>query len=293
MEALAATSAGVTWNTDMALKIRGTPDFRDGPLSPLFSVPKLSFQGVSRRKSPYSGEQWVLQYVGPASNNPEEMSPAEIGYSMVPSDFEASLEAIGPIYRLTVVSPDFPSGGSVGVQQSFFELAGNSLQFDMREHPKALALGPATLKQIDNAIDGETDAIRTAALSAVNTAGGNTLELYNLLRQRKGSGSFFKPQYVFRYNRIASVRAIIDVGFSNVGRILTTGQMTTETGPPTGILNSIDDAVSTTQPAAVTGYQWGWLKQTPTVQTVAGNKIQISGEYYLEFWSTWLYAVAA
>lgn len=277
---------------DMALVVKGTPDFRDGPLSPLFSVPKLSFRGVSRRKSPYNGEQWVLTYTGPASNNPEEMSPAEIGYSMVPSDFEAQLEATGPIYTLTVISPDFPAGGSVGVQQAFFELAGNSLQFDMREHPKALALGPATLKQIDNAIDGETAAIRSAALDAVNSAGGDTLALYNLLRQRKGSGSFFKPQYVLRFNRIASTRAVISVGFDNVGKILTTAQMVSETGPPGGILASIDEAVSATQPANVSGYQWGWLKQTPTVQTVAGNKIQISGEYYLEFWSTWLYAPA-
>jgi hypothetical protein len=276
----------------MALVIRGTPDFRQGPLSPLFTVPMLSFLGVSRRKSPSIGEQWVVRYEGPASNNPEEMSPAEIGYSLVPLDFEAELEAFGPIYRLTVISPDYPGGGSVGIQQSNFQLAGNSLQFDMREHPKALGLGPAILKRIDNAIDGETAEIRAEALADVTTAGGNTLELYNLLRQRKGSGTFFKPQYVLRFDRLASTRASIDVGFSNVGKILTTAQMVAETGPPPGILSSIDDAATLTQPAAVSGYQWGWLKQTPTVQTVAGNKIQISGEYYLEFWSTWLYAPA-
>lgn len=278
----------------MALVIKGTPDFASGPLSPLFRVPKLSFKGVSRRKSPYSGEQWVISYEGPASNKANKISPAEVGYNLVPSDFEAQLEAVGPIYRLTVITPDFPSGGgSVGVQQTSFELAGNSLQFDMREHPKALALGPTVLKDIDNAIDGETAAIRSAALSTVQAAGGDTLALYNLLRQRKGSGSFFKPQYVFRYNRIASNRATINVGYSGVGKIHTTAQMIAQTGPPTGILNSIAEAVAPITPENVDDYTMGWLKQTPTVVSQAGNKLQISGEYYLEFWSTWLYAVAS
>jgi hypothetical protein len=251
---------------------------------------------VSRRKSPYNGEQWVLTYEGPAANDGSKISPAEVGYNLVPSDFQAELQALGPVYRLTVVTPDLPSGGTVGVQQAFYELAGNSLQFDMREHPKALALGAEIMKTIDTAINGDTESARSAALTSITGTPANRTtdkyRLYELLRQRNGNGVFFKPQYVFRFNRIASNRATINVGYANVGKILTTAQMIGETGPPNGILASIEEAESNTRPAAVAGYQWGWLKQTPTVSTEAGNKTRISGEYFLEFWSTWLYETA-
>jgi hypothetical protein len=283
---------GIELSTKMALTVKATQAFANGEMfMPIFgNMPGLSFLGVRRRKVSGRGHNWILSYQSAASNDPNVPSVAEVAYSLVPSYFEAELEAVGPTYQLTVIAPDVPAGDSIGVQEAFFELAGNNLQFDMREHPKALALGPATLKIIDTAISGDTDAARTAAITQVNAAGGDTLALYNLLRQRNGTGAFFKPQYVLRYNRLVSSRATIDVGYSNVGKILTHAQMINDSAPPTGILAAINEAVDGYAPAAVTGYLWGWLKQTPTVQTVAGNKLQISGEYYLEFWSTWLYA---
>ena len=290
----------------MALTVRSTSDFALGPLSPLFSVPGLSFLGVSRRKSPYNGEQWVLTYESAASNDPTIASAAEEGYLLVPSDFSADLQALGPTYRLTVTTPDIPSGGTAGVQQTFFELNGNALQKDIREHPKALVLGPSRIEAISRAVDRWTNAVGyTYSIADVTGAteedeaitgdeAADALSLYNLLRQRNGNAAFQISQYVFRYTRIASNRASLDVGYSNVEKILTTEQMVAETGPPVGILSAIADAVTAATPTTVaSGYQFGWLKQTPTVTNIAGNKIQISGEYWLESWSTWLYAVAA
>jgi hypothetical protein len=66
--------------------------------------------------------------------------------------------------------------------------------------------------------------------------------------------------------------------------------MISETGfPGTGILSAIGEAVTATNPGAVTDYTYGWLKQTPTVTSMAGNKFQVVGDYSLELWSDWIY----
>lgn len=282
--------------------VRGSPDFASGPLSPLFSVPGLSFLGVSRRRSPYRGQQWVLTYESFASTDPTLPSAAEEGYLLVPLDFSAELEALGPVYRLTVTTPDIPSGGSDGVHNTYFELLGNALQFDLREHPKALSL-ETTLSASANRIklitdyingaDGATAATATAGLTNVNGKLSDAQTLIYLMQQRGGNATFQRSQYVFRCTRVASNRATVDVGYSNVEKILTTAQVIAETGPPAGILAAIADAVTNATPTDVPdGYQFGWLKQTPTVTTTADNLLQIVSEYWLESWSTWIYATA-
>jgi hypothetical protein len=68
--------------------------------------------------------------------------------------------------------------------------------------------------------------------------------------------------------------------------------MIAETGPPVGILNTIASAYDNSTPTASDGYVYGWLKQTPTAVTVANQKLQVSGEFWLGQWSTFVYASA-
>jgi hypothetical protein len=280
------------------MTIRGTKQFRDGPLAPLFSIPRLSYLGSERVKTPFGGEQWSLTYWSPASSSLSVPSSAEVAYTLVPAGFSARLTAFGPIHRLVVTTPDLPTGGTQGIQQTYYELLGNNVQLDLREHPKSIALGSAVVRTIDCVLSQSADPnISTSENQVVpqqsDIPAGDARELYDLLSQRNGNAAYVKPQFVFRYTRVASNFATGVLNYDNVEKILTTTQMISETGfPGTGILSAINSAVVATQPAAVDGYVYGWLKQTPTVTSMAGNKFQIVGDYSLEFWSTWIYEQA-
>lgn len=276
----------------MALVISGTPEFREGPLSPLFSIPGLSFQGVSRRKTPFGGEQWVLAYESGASNNPEQISPAEEGYNQVPADFAADLQCFGPIYRLTVTAPDVPQGGTIGVHNTYYNVQGNEIQRTLYEHPKAIRLGVAKLIQIRDLVNGAPGALTIAQIKAGLTPQKqiDAQTLYDLLASSDGSKVLNISQYVFQYTKTASRRAVVEIAYGNTDCIYTTAQMISETGPPTGILSAIASAEVDNAPAVPTaGYLYGWLKKAPTVTNSAGNLMQISGEFALEEWSTWEY----
>jgi hypothetical protein len=275
----------------MPLVVKGSSQFIAGPPGPLFTIAGLSPQGARKRKSPNGGEQWVLVYESAASNDPSLPSPAEVAYNLCPSAYTAEIDATGPTHKLYVTTPENPTDGTGGIIAVQYELLGNNQQFDLRLHPKAIALGTPTIKKINNVLNNAKDdngrAINTEA--EITTIGGDALQLYNLLLQENGNRAFQKSQYVFRVTQIASNRATINVAYSDVEKIYTTAQMLAETGPPSGILTAIADAVTGSNPGAHAGYQYGWLKQTPTVTTAANNKIQISVEFWLELWSTWIY----
>lgn len=276
----------------MALTIRGTEEvLSDGSVSPLFQIPGLVYQGMDKRKGPLNGEVWTLTFQSAGRSDPSQMSPAETGYNLIAGDFSAAGDFKGARHTLTVTTPEDPTGDSEVSVTAQFELLGNELQKDIREHPIALALGYEKLKIIDGVLNGDLKS-PGVKYSESDILAGNMTHVYRYLRQRNGNGGYHKSQYVFRYTRITSNRAVIDVGFTGVERIHTTAQMVAQTGPPPGILASIADAYTTSVPAAVADYQYGWMKKTPTVTNVAGNKVQISGEYWLEEWSTIFYATA-
>ena len=303
----------------MALNVIGTQQFLNSPIAPLLSIPQLSYTGTTRRKGPINGEQWWVTFESPASEDITKASPAEMGYLIVRNIFQAEVKTGGPIHYLTLITPDDPTGAQSPVISSNFELLGNDLQLDLRLHPKSLSIesthekSAARIAVIDAVLNGDqkssgsgtsttpyTIADVTGALSISGTSltalsgqkATDALTLYYLLRQARGNAYIQQAQYVFRFSRICSNDATIDVGYSNVGKLLTTGQMTGETGPPGGILTAIGDAFTTSQPADAVGFAYRWLKRTPTVATTANNKYQVSGEYWLGFFSTWAYDAA-
>ena len=46
-------------------------------------------------------------------------------------------------------------------------------------------------------------------------------------------------------------------------------------------------------PIVISGYLWGWRKLPSTETTAAGNRIDITTEYWLEQWSTFIYGTVA
>lgn len=277
----------------MALTIRISSELKKGIASPLFRIPGLSFLGMEIGRGPINGGQWILNFESAASPRSTVLSPCEVGYLSCPVYFSARLRAIGMKHSLTVSSPDDPTTTATAQVTAQYELLGNALQPDLREHPKSLKLGAAVVSEIDQVLDGKKKYNESTFPKS-----GDAIILYDMLNQRHGSAGYQKSQYVFKYSRIASNRAVLAVGYNNVERTYSTDQMLAETGPPTGILNAVSEAAEKSLQPDIeateisSGYKFGWLKQTPTVTNTANNKVQISGEFWLALWSTWIYELA-
>ena len=282
----------------MAVKVIGTPDFKAGLLNPLFKVAGLSYLGARRRKG-LQGEQWVLVYESGVSDKKQKLSPAEVAYNLCPTAFGyvAEIEAVGSTHRLTITTPDNPADGTGGLVVPQYELLGNLNQHDLREHPRALALGPSNLKIINGLLRGDANSDGSPKYSEaqIDAMPPDGRTIYDLLVQRDGNSTFYKSQYVFRYTAVVNPRStLISVIYANAERIYNTAQMLAETGPPSGILASVETAVTDSRPATVAaGYFFGWLKMNPTVTSEANFKIRISGEYNLDIWSTFIYRTKA
>lgn len=266
--------------------VASSPDFSAGSTSPLFTIPGLAYLGASKRRSPTFGEQWVLTFESAGSSNLSVQSAAQYAYDLVPSDYTAELDTSrATIHRLIVTTPDNPADASNTVISTTYELLGNANQKDIWEHPKALALTEAQRTAVKTAVRAES--------SASLTTGSDSLYLCDLILQGNGSRAFQVSQYVYRVTHVVSGRYATQVAFSNVQKIYTTDQMLAELSPPATILFSAETIVAQHTSTVPTGYLYGWLKQTPTVNQIAGNKFTITNEWWLEEWSTWIYETIA
>lgn len=183
-----------------------------------------------------------------------------------------------PLYRLTVRTPDDDTLTSSSEVVNTWELLGNDIQKDLYEHPKSLAVTESDLRKIRDAIANPGDTPPTLT--------GDADTLYKLLL--KGTNAYVVSQYVLRKTQTVSSRFQTLVAFANIEKIHTTAQVISAEAVPSTLIFSISQIPI---PASQTGYQWGWLKKTPTVSQL-GTKFQITQEYWLEQWSTYIYDLA-
>jgi hypothetical protein len=149
-----------------------------------------------------------------------------------------------------------------------------------------LALGKDTIALVKAKIDALLKNKTEEAASITVTGDANTL-YDSMIRSEI---DYVASQYVFRLTQTVSSRYSQKVVFSNVDRIYSTLQLLSETNPPSSLVFSVAQIpVPNTVPP---GYAYGWLKKTPTVLTIAGNKIEITLEYWREIWSTYAYDLA-
>jgi hypothetical protein len=196
------------------------------------------------------------------------------------SDQTARLvQSTSPLAELIVTTPDYYDSTSTDQSTLKYELLGNDIERSIWNHPSAIALSDEDKTNIKAAIlDPQGSAIEAI---------GDALSVYNLLRN--GTDSYTVSQFVFRVTQTVSSRFTTRVGFSNLNRIYSTTSMVSETGPPSTLIFSVSSIPSSTAPS---GYAYGWLKRTPTVSQTAGNKFEITIEYWLETWSTFIYGAA-
>jgi len=196
-----------------------------------------------------------------------------------------------PIFRLAVRTPDYDGSSSSSETTLTYELLGNDLTYSIYEHPTARALDSAILASVRRAVDSRSTKFYNEAgtdITSTVNGNGNAITLYNLAI--KGTDSFIRSQYVFRVTQTVSNRSTARAGYANTNKLYTTGQLISETSPPSTLLFAIDQIPT---PSDIpTGYVWRWLKKTPTVVQIGGNKFNIAVEYLLERWSTFLYGLA-
>jgi hypothetical protein len=170
-----------------------------------------------------------------------------------------------------------------------WELSTNSREFDLREHPKCVALRRLTydsgkktrLGQVLEAVEKHNRnlAVDTSLFSAEQVA------IFDLMI---GGGTTYPVwQWVLRYT--ANVPDTFDFfteADDGVGTIYTTGQAVASI--PSSRLRST--LLSISAPPADSALIWGWLKTASQQVQAAANRLEISCEFHLAQWPVVLYS---
>ena len=206
-----------------------------------------------------------------------------------------------PVFRLTVQSPEAPAADTHNDYVLKWELLGNEAQKSMFEHPKAIALGDVMLNAIKIALsDVKQAAVEDAAAlfakiivhlrAGAALQGKNPDDTEKLFRMLVADqDTFVTSQYVLRRTQTVASLQEVNISFSNVEKVFTTTQVLATEVVPAVVMFSISDIPA---PVEHAGYLFGWLKKTPTVNQVAAGRFEISQEYWLEQWSTFVYDAA-
>ncbi len=178
-----------------------------------------------------------------------------------------------------------------------WQILANEIQKDLKEFPPVLAMEaayPGTLGYITRDVDlynqGKPPGTPAIPAGANPTAG----KLFNLLI--RGTTHFPVSQYVLKHSTNVSNAYAQNVADVNVGKVYTTAALLKEVQDKNSWVFPLPGRMAfkitnIPAPAAVTDYQWGFRKLASTETTTADNRIEISTEYWLEQWSTFLYAV--
>ena len=122
------------------------------------------------------------------------------------------------------------------------------------------------------------------------TLSGDSLFFYTLAYN--GQTSYTRTARVLRHNLLVSQAWEAELSNGNADTVYTTAQVVAEGSSYPDAIPGLIAAEMASLPSPTTtpdGYVWGWLKQSPVIQTVAGYKVECSVEYVLELWPTIFY----
>jgi len=186
------------------------------------------------------------------------------------------------------------------VSTDTWQILANEVSKDIRELPVVASLPENLYTNISNqatewkAGDSIFDTFQPpTGLSGDDLAAANII--FDLLI--KGQDQFAFSQYVLKHTTSVSNAAVANVSDFGVGAIYTTSQLLNEvedssswTYPLPGRLSAKIGSISS--PATKLNYLWGWRKLPSTETTTANFRIEISTEYWLDQWSTFIYFTA-
>jgi hypothetical protein len=239
----------------------------------------MVFRGTGRRYVPGQGDSTTFVY------ETGNLSQADSFYSTqrAAGGNAVSISPDGPPWVVEIATPDTGTNDpdsfedqwelpDVDVTKSIFEL----------DSFRALSAAEQTaLQSLSNDPGQDYDAI-LAELTSNNAIDFSLLIL-------RGTNEIQAPTAGLRWTRIVSRNySAISGAFSSVNRIFSLGTIQNFSTIPA----SISAAVSAAQgniPSAASGYATGWLKKQPSVTYRGAGRIEITQQWVLENWSTFLY----
>lgn len=225
---------------------------------------------------PVRGLQLILRWESAGDNLAalaNGYSATGVAYRMVRSSQKSTLEATAAGAQ----------AGYAEVTTDTWEILANEIQKDLHEFPAAAALGIDTLNTIDDAVANRTNP----------GLGGDAGTVFTLLKQ--GTTHYALGQYVLRHTTNVSNTYAANISDSNIECLYTTAQLLAEVTDATLWANPMPGRMqykiqAITAPTARSGFLWSWRKLPSTETTAAGNRVNIVTEYWLEQWSTFVYA---
>jgi len=181
-----------------------------------------------------------------------------------------------------------------------WEMPGNEIQKTIWEHNKLIGVDPEAVALAQKWLaDGKTYSQcavdNDAVWAGLSSTEDDDLAAAFELAQRQ-STHFPIGQYVLRHLSNVGAGWAANITDLNVEKIYTAQQLLAEVCDPVLWLYPLPPRLqlkiqTLRAPTARTGYLWGWRKLPSTEATAAGGRIELSTEYWLEQWSTWIYDV--
>lgn len=125
---------------------------------------------------------------------------------------------------------------------------------------------------IQNPVDGQSPALTTSA----------AIDVYKLMLS--GVTSVKVSSFAMELVSITGNDYEVAASVTNCDRILTSAKMIEETGAHPLFFPALNKSPFTDTPADATLFRTGWYKNYPTIENVAGGKVQISQRYD---WGVW------
>lgn len=259
----------------------------NGTLSPIRQPDSYSFD-------PTRG---LTRTIGYECADPNGLFPIAAGFQALRYSFT---HTPGGEKSKIIATASGPDSGQPEVTTDTWQLVGNEIQKDAKEHPTIIALElahPGAIGYITRFVDLYFQNKTPTETFPGGTAPDSAIALAQLLI--RGTTHYCLSQYVLKHTTNVSNTYAQNVADFNIDKVYTTEQLLSETQNgaswiyplPARLAYKIDNLVAN---PTLTGYTWGWMKKASTETTSAGNRIEINTEYWLEQWNTsLLYQLAA
>jgi hypothetical protein len=233
--------------------------------------------GTRRKFIPGTGWNTITSYECTSSGDANAL-----GFAFASDGYEVDIEDRGPVFKVEVTTPTAdPNQSEIPIDK--WEVLPIDVDKHLFEHPKFQALSEDEQNKIRNWYRTQPE----SSGPAVTTS--DAIDIYDLLR--KGTDHYKSPATMVRFTRtVSDSYTTIGTTYNAASKIWTKAQLLA-LSPPALIASAISaaDTALQTPPA---GYYGGWLKSQPTITQRGVNKNDISQEWTLENWSTFIYAYA-
>ena len=238
--------------------------------------PGLVFRGYRIHRDSTGGRQVFAVYSGP------QAAIISASFLLDSSNTPYNIDGIGPRWelehRLTDVFGETPPEATTRVER----LRYNKISKSLINHPFMAGLSveakDTILRMADHSIEEDLDGM--TGLTAEERA------IAELLVKGEDHFQLWQPTVIVTETSIYNHPWTI--GFANMGRVFTTAQMRSDAA----LISAWQSNLPQDGPDP-SGYQFGWVKSSPEIETAAPDRSQLVVEYEYGLWNSILYPPAS